>query len=66
MGEKIQMRKTSFTAVAAVMILLGFGVWVAAWTTVRAVAANPVIDLSGPKSAIDLPTPLVFPAVIGQ
>ena len=60
------MRTTSFTAVAAVVTLLGLGVWVGAWTTAGALAANPVIDSSGPKSAMDLPTPLVFPAVIGQ
>jgi hypothetical protein len=66
MGEGIQMRKTSFTAVAAVMILIGFGVWVGAWTTARALAANPVMDSSGTTSAKALPTPLVFPAVVGQ
>jgi hypothetical protein len=60
------MRKTSFTAVAAVMILIGFGVWIGAWTTAGALAANPVIDSSGPKGAMDAPAPLVFPAVIGQ
>jgi hypothetical protein len=60
------MRKTSFTLVAAVMILIGFGVWVGAWTTDRALIADPVIDSSRSTSAQDLPTPLVFPAVIGQ
>jgi hypothetical protein len=60
------MRKTSFTAVAAVMILIGFGIWVGAWTTARALTADPVIESSGSTSAQNLPTPLEFPAVIGQ
>lgn len=60
------MRKISFAAVVAVMILIGFGVWAGALTTAGALAANPVIDPSGPTNATDLPSPLVFPAVIGQ
>lgn len=60
------MRKISITAVAAVMILIGFGVWAGALTTAGALSANPVIDSSGPTSVTDLPTPLAFPAVIGQ
>jgi hypothetical protein len=64
--EEIQMRKISFTAIAAVMILIGFGVWAGALTTAGALSANPVVDPSGPTSAMDMPTPLVFPEVIGQ
>jgi hypothetical protein len=60
------MRRTSFTAIAAVMIMIGFGMWVGAWTTARALTADPVIESSAPASAQALPTPLVFPAVIGQ
>ena len=38
------MRKISFAVVATVFVLIGFGVWVGAWTTARALAANPEIN----------------------
>jgi hypothetical protein len=38
------MRNTGFTAVAAAMILMGFGISVGAWTTARALSADLVTD----------------------
>ncbi len=68
------MRKISFTAVAAILILIGVGAWVGAPAvpTTPALAASTGIDPSGLATAKDLPTlhyddySLVFPAVIGQ
>lgn len=65
------MRKISFTVTAAILILIGFGVWVGAWTTAAALAANTEIDAPGLTSGKNTPTShyedsLVFPAVIGQ
>jgi hypothetical protein len=68
------MRKISFTAVAAIIILIGVGAWVGASTvpTTPALAASTSIDPSGLTNAKDLPTShyddysLVFPAVIGR
>ena len=65
------MRKISFTVVAAVLILVGFGVWVGAWTTAAALAAGTGIEAPALTSGKNTPTThyedsLVFPAVIGQ
>jgi hypothetical protein len=66
--KEIQMRKISLIAIAAVLILIGVGVEAGAWSkpTNRVLTANPVVDPSGPTSGKDMPTALVFPAVIGQ
>jgi hypothetical protein len=62
------MRKISVIAIAAVLMLIGVGVEAGAWSKPanRALTANAVVDPSGPTVGKDVPTALVFPAVIGQ
>jgi hypothetical protein len=50
------MRKISFAVVATALILIGFGVWVGAWTTARALAANTGVDAPVLTSGNNTPT----------